>query len=186
MTTRWRPDFDPSHLYFITTTTANRVHIFQRDIVKRLIVDGLYFVSLMNKVSLYAFVIMPNHIHVIIQCPSDCPPKDWTRALKTSVAQLIIRQYQVENNQTALEALADMVTRPDRQKYKVWEDGYLPKNIVAPAFLEQKLTYLHNNPIQPHWQLSDTAEDYPWSSARYYLKGEPAIIPIKDVRELLV
>lgn len=186
MTTRWRPDFDPKHLYFITTTAVNRAHIFQRNVVKRLIVDALYFVSLMNHVSLYAFVVMPNHIHVIIQCPRDFPPKDWVRAFKTSTAQLIVRLYQVEQNQAALEFLAAMVTRPDKQKYKVWEDGYLPKSIFAPAFLLQKLTYTHNNPVQLHWQLADTPEDYAWSSARYYLKEETCIIPIQDVGELLI
>ncbi len=186
MTTRWRPDFDPSHLYYLTTTTAERAHIFQRDIIKRLLVDGLYYISLMNQVQLYAFVVMPNHIHVIIQCPADCPPKEWARAFKTSTAQLIIRHYRVEGNQAALDQLAAMVTRPEKQAFKVWEDGYLAKSVVTPAFLKQKLAYLHHNPLQPHWQLAAAPEDYVWSSARYYLKDESVIIPIKDVGELLV
>jgi putative transposase len=186
VTTRWRPDFDPNHLYFITTTAAERAHIFQRDIVKRIIVDALYFASLMNRTVLYAFVVMPNHVHAIIQCVQDLPPKVWARAFKTSAAQLIVRLYQVEQNQAALDLLASMVTRPDKQAYKVWEDGYLPKSIVTPAFLEQKLTYTHNNPVQPHWRLVDVPEDYAWSSARYYLMGEPCMIPVQDVRELLV
>jgi putative transposase len=186
MTTRWRPDFDPDHLYFITTTTADHTHIFQRDIVKRLVVDALHYISLMNHVSLYAFVIMPNHVHVIIQCPPDFPPKDWARAFKTSAAQLIVRLYQVEENQAALRRLAALVTRPDRQEHKVWEDGYLPKSIVTPEFLVQKMTYTHNNPVQEHWRLVDVPEDYAWSSARYYLQDEPCIIPIQDVRQLLI
>ena len=140
----------------------------------------------MNQVQLYAFVVMPNHIHVIIQCPLDCPPKDWVRAFKTGTARLIVRQYQVENNEAALKKLAALVTRPEKQEYKVWEDGYLPKNVFTPAFLEQKLTYLHHNPMQPQWQLADAPETYAWSSARYYLKGEPAIIRVEDVRELLL
>ena len=185
MTTRWRPEFDPDHLYFITTTTADRVHIFQRDIVKRIVVDALYFVSLMNHVDLYAFVVMPNHVHVIIQCPEDCPPKDWARAFKTSTSQLIVRLYQAEQNQAALDHLASMVTRPDKQSYKVWEDSYLPKSIVTPDFLKQKLTYTHNNPVQPHWQLAGRPEDYAWSSARFYLLDEPAMIVVKDARDLL-
>jgi putative transposase len=186
LTTRWRPDFDPDHLYFITTTAVDRARIFQRAIVKRIIVDTLYFVSVVNEVSLYAFVVMPNHIHAIVQCPQDFPPKDWARVFKTSAAQLIIRQYHVEQNQAALDFLAAMVSRPDKQKYKVWEDGYLPKSVVTPAFLEQKVTYIHNNPVQPHWQLADVPEHYAWSSARYYLADEPCIIPVQDVRALLV
>jgi len=124
MTTRWRPEFDPEHLYFVTTTAAERTCLFRRDIIRRILIDGLYFVNLMNRVTLYAFVVMPNHVHVIIQCPPDLPPKDWARAYKADAARLIVRHYQVEGNQPALEALRRLVTRPDKQEYKVWEDGY--------------------------------------------------------------
>lgn len=185
MTTRWRPDFDPDHLYFVTTATAARAHVFQRDVIKRILLDSLYYVSLMNKASLYAFVIMSNHVHVVIQCPKDFPLKDWARAFKASTARLIVRQYQVEGNLTALRALSAMVTRPGKQQYKVWEDDYLAKSIFTPDFLDQKLSYIHSNPVQPHWQLADVPEGYPWSSARYYLQDEAALIPLKDVCELL-
>ena len=185
MTTRWRPNFDPEYLYFVTTTAAERTHIFRRDVVKRVVVDSLYYVSLMNRVTLYAFAIMPNHVHAIIQCPQDCPPKDWTRAFKAGSARLIVRQYQVADNQPALDALRRLVTRPEKQSFKVWEDGYLAKEVLTPDFLEQKLTYTHNNPLQPHWRLAEAPEAYGWSSARFYLRDEPALIPVQDVRELL-
>ena len=185
MTTRWRPDFDPEHLYFVTTTAAERTHLFRRDIVKRILVDGLYYVGLMNRVTLYAFVIMPNHVHVIIQCPPDLPPKDWARAYKADTTRLIVRHYQVEDNQPALDALRRLVTRPDKQEYKVWEDGYLAKAVVTPDFLEQKLNYTHDNPVQPHWRLVDVPENYAWSSARFYLQNVPALIAVQDARELL-
>jgi putative transposase len=185
MTTRWRPDFDPDHLYFVTTTAAERTHIFRQDVVKRILVDSLYYVSLMNQVMLYAFVIMPNHVHTIIQCPEDRPPKDWARAVKTGSARLIVRQYQVADNQAALDALRRLVTRPEKQAFKVWEDGYLAKEVMTPDFLEQKLAYTHNNPVQPHWRLVEAPEEYVWSSARFYLRDEPALIPLQDVRELL-
>ncbi len=139
----------------------------------------------MNKVQLYAFVVIPNHIHAIIQCPPGFPPADWARAFKTSTSQLIIRLYQVEQNHRALQSLRTLVTRPEKQQYKVWEDGYLAKSVVTPDFCVEKAEYIHNNPVQPHCQLADTPEEYPWSSARYYLKGEPCLIPIQDVRELL-
>ena len=185
MTTRWRPSFDPDHLYFVTTTAAERTHIFRQDVVKRVLVDGLYYVGLMNQVVLYAFVLMPNHVHAIIQCPPECPPKDWTRAFKAGTARLIVRQYQVADNQPALDALRRLVTRPKKHEFKIWEDGYLAKEVLSPAFLEQKLTYIHNNPVQPHWRLVETPEEYAWSSARFYLRDEPAMIPVRDARELL-
>jgi REP element-mobilizing transposase RayT len=185
MTTRWRPDFDPDHLYFVTTTAAQRHHVFRSEIVKRLVVDSLYYVSLMNHVRLYAFVIMPNHLHVIMQCPPDFPPKDWVRALKGGISRLIIRHYQATGNQRVLAALAELVTRPGKQAYKVWEDGYLAKAVLTPAFLQEKLTYIHNNPVQPYWLLVDKPEDYAWSSAGFYLLDSASLIPVEDARALL-
>ena len=82
-----------------------------------------------------------------------------------------MRLHQVEGNQAALDKLAAMVARPDKQKYKVWEDGYFAENIFSPEFLTQKLDYVHNNPLQDHWRLAETPEDYPWSSARFYAAG---------------
>jgi hypothetical protein len=84
-----------------------------------------------------------------------------------------------------LDWLAAQVERPDKQHYKVWEDGYNAKDVVTGDFLLQKMTYIHNNPCQPHWGLSAAPEGYLWSSARFYLTDEPCIIPIDDARKLL-
>jgi REP element-mobilizing transposase RayT len=184
--TNWRPDFDPDHLYFITTKAVDYVHLFQRDLVKRLLVDTLDCVHLRKQMTLYAFVIMPNHIHLIVQCPPEKPVKDLIRDYKKHSTDRLIRQYQVENNQQALNFLATQVTRPDKQKYKVWEDGYNAKNVFSPEFLRQKLEYTHDNPCQPHWSLATNPAEYIWSSARFYLTKQPSIIPVKDARELMI
>lgn len=68
MTTRWRPEFDPNHLYFVTTKAAEYRPLFRSDVVKRIIVDTLYTATIINQSKLYAFVVMPNHIHVLVQC----------------------------------------------------------------------------------------------------------------------
>ena len=186
MTTRWRPEFDQKHLYFITTAIVKHAHILQRDVIKRIVVDSLHFVRLMNQAQLYALVVMSNHVHAIIQCPEEFPVSHWARAFKTSTAQLIIRQYETEANHRALALLAANVTRPDKQRYKLWEDGYLAKAVVSPDFLSQKVTYIHNNPLQPHWALADTSVNYQWSSASYYLAEEPTcLISLDDVGQLL-
>ncbi len=78
------------------------------------------------------------------------PFKDWARAFKTSSAQMIVRLHQVEGNRSAFDKLAAMVARPDKQTYKVWEDGYFAENIFSPEFLMQKLNYIHNNPLPEH------------------------------------
>ncbi len=183
--TNWRPDFQPEHLYFVTTKAVDYARLFQRDIVKRLLVDMLDSLRAQKRFKLYCFIVMPNHTHLIAQFSADDPLADVMRDLKRDSADRLIRQFKAEGSQKALDRLAAKVERPEKQHYKVWEDGYNAKDIVTEAFLLQKMEYIHNNPCQPHWNLSAAPSEYIWSSARLYLMDEPCIIPIDDVRKLL-
>ena len=183
---RWKIDYDPSNLYFVTTTAIHRVHLFKRDVIRRLIVDVLDMVRILRSLELYAFVVMPNHVHFVVQCTPEYTISDLMREFKPSVANHIVWQYQAEGNQKVLQFLGEAVQRPDKQRYQVWDEDYDAKDVFSPDFLREKMEYTHNNPIQPHWQLVDRAEDYVWSSARFYLLGEPALIPLSDATQLLV
>ena len=182
---QWRPDFDPTHLYFVTTSAVQRARLFQRDVIKRILVDALYHLQVVDRTELYAFTIMPNHVHFIMRCRAADPLAAVVRDFRANSARLIVRHYCAEHNQRALDFLAQAVTRPAKQQYKVWQDDYLAKDVFSPGFLLQKMEYIHNNPLQPHWQLVERPEDYAWSSARFYLTDEPCIIPIDDARKLL-
>jgi REP element-mobilizing transposase RayT len=181
----WRPDFNPDHLYFVTTSAVQRHHLFRRDVMKRLIVDCLDCMRLRDRFQLYAFVAMPNHVHAILQCGAEDPLSDVMRDLKKHTADRVLRQYRTEGNQSVLNFLASAAASDSKQRYKVWEDGYNAKDVFSAEFLRQKMDYLHNNPCQPHWNLVERAEDYFWSSARFYLLEEPAIIPVDNAGFLL-
>jgi putative transposase len=181
-----RPVFDPSNLYFVTTTAVERVHLFRRDVIKRIIADSLNYMRVQCWINLHSFVIMPNHVNIIVRFLEGHILSDVMREFKKHTARQIIRQYQAENNQRALVLLEQEASHIPDQRYKVWEDGYDGRNVFSPDFLEQKLEYIHNNPCQPHWELAKRPEEYTWSSARYYLLDVPAIIAVDDVRELLV
>jgi len=182
----WPPHVDPNHLYFITTSAVQRKRVFHRDLVKRILIDSLNTGRILDHYVLFAFVIMPNHIHLILQCINDHTPGDVVRELKKATANLIIRQYEAEGNTQALDFFASAVQTGRKERYTVWEHEYQAKNVFSPDFLRQKIEYIHNNPVQPHWRLAERPEDYPWSSARFYLAGERALIPLRDARELLV
>lgn len=180
-----RPNFDPANLYFVTTSAVWRAHIFQRDVVKRIIVDSLSYMRVNHWLRLYAFVVMPNHVHLIAQFLDGHVLSDVMREFKKHTSKQIIRQYHAENNHRALRLLERAAHDIPDQQYKVWEDGYDARDVFSPDFLRQKAEYIHNNPCQPHWQLAARPEEYPWSSARYYVLGEPSIIAIDDMSELL-
>jgi len=181
----WRPNFIPEHLYFITTKAIDYTHIFQRDVMKRLLVDTLDCFRAQKRMKLFCFVIMPNHFHCIAQFSAADPLADALRDFKQRTADRVIRYLKVERNQKALDWLAAKVKRHEKQTYKVWEDGYNAKDIVSEDFLLQNVEYIHNNPCQEHWKLADSPENYIWSSACFYLMRSPCIIPVDDVRKLL-
>ena len=181
----WPIHIDADHLYFITTSAVQHARIFDRPVIKRILVDSLNVARILGQVELYAFTIMPNHVHIIVRCQGDHTPPDVVREFKKATANLILRQYEAEGNQQALDFLTAAVQPGQKQQYAVWKGEYQAKNIVSPAFLAQKLDYVHDNPTQPHWQLAASPEQYPWSSARFYLSGQRALIPLSDAREFL-
>ena len=69
------------------------------------------------------------------------------------------------------------------QKYKVWQDGYHAKEIIKPAFFEEKLDYIHNNPVKDG--IVEFPEDYLYSSARNYAELDSLIDIIQLINRTL-
>lgn len=182
----WPVHVDPDHLYFITASASQRAHHFHRDVIKRILLDRLNTGRILGQYQLYAFVIMPNHIHMIIRCLGEYSPGDVVREYKKATSNLILRHLEAEGDHQTLEVFTQAVEHPQKQHYAVWENEYQAKNIFSPDFLSQKLDYIHQNPVQSHWSLVDHPEKYIWSSACFYLIDQRPIIPLSDVRELLV
>jgi REP element-mobilizing transposase RayT len=183
--TRWRPDFNPDHLYFITTTAVGRKHLLHRDVIKRILIDNLNLARILGRIQLFAFVIMPNHLHVIVRCTETHPVSSFLRDFKSNTAKQIVWQYEAERNKPVLEYLKQAARDLEKQTFRVWDDDYVAKEVFTAEFLKQKLNYVHHNPLQPQWDLVARPEEYVWSSARFYLLDAPPLIPVSDVRELL-
>lgn len=181
-----QPDFNPDNLYFITTTAVNRSHLFRRAVIKRIIVDSIDYMRVQQWLKLHVFVVMPNHVHLVVRFLHDHTLSSCIREFKKHTARHIVRQYQAEANREVLAILEGAAKQIQNQRFKVWEDGYDARDVFSLVFLRQKAAYCHNNPCQPHWALVDQPDQYPWSSARRYLLGEPAIIPVDNIGDWLM
>ena len=181
-----KPEFDPANIYFITTTAANRARFFNPDEHKEIIADSLDYMCLKGWFRLYAFVIMPNHIHLLVRFLSPFTLSNVMRDFKKYTSKQIIRCCEAENNQKMLNKFEKAARTTVKQKYKVWEEDYDAREVFSLDFLNQKLDYIHSNPCQPHWGLVEDPEDYRWSSACFYLLDKQAIIPVEDLREFLI
>lgn len=62
------------------------------------------------------------------------------------------------------------VNAKDRE-YQFWERNALSVDLWSQKVFEQKLNYIHDNPLQDKWRLAEFAEGYKYSSAKFYMTG---------------
>ena len=142
-------------IQFITITNLNWLPVLQDDHHKQILIEALQRRVTLQQVSIYAFVIMPNHFHAIWQLHDTIDKGSFQRDLLKFTARSILK-FMTMNENPLLEKLK--VKAADRQ-YQVWERNSLSIDIFSRDFYNQKLEYIHNNPLQDKWKLSPTPEE---------------------------
>ena len=154
--------------FFVTTTCYLWQRLLAADTAKQIVADSLNFLTGKYKTHLLAYVIMPNHLHLVLFFPETNRLSDFMRDLKkyTSVK---LRQHLEET--FGVPFLEKLRFESRQQKFKVWMDRFDDLAITKADTLRTKIDYIHNNPLQAHWQLVQFPGDYLYSSASFYEDG---------------
>ena len=91
----------------------------------------------------------------------------------------IFKKLLLKHDPVFLESF--LVNKIDRQ-YQFWMRNALPIEILSKEMLEQKLDYLHLNPLQEHWNLVEDPNDYYFSSCSFYEKEDCKFNWLTDYR----
>ncbi|MBS1687052.1 MAG: transposase [Bacteroidetes bacterium] len=158
---------EPDATYFLTATILHWQPLLGHDAVKDILIQEWRHRVQLGHLKIYGFVIMPNHYHMILTIPSPHKPEDILRDIHKWTSRKMI-QWLKEGHDLLASCRVDAADRA----YQIWERNSLPVRLYTPAVFQQKLDYIHNNPLQAHWQLAAVPEDYHYSSARYYLCNE--------------
>ena len=153
---------------FFTATNLKWQHLLKPDKYKHIIIDSLKFLAADNRVWIYGFVVMPNHIHHLWRLKEPHKQEEVQRDFLKFTAQKI-KEDLIVNHPAVLPLFIS--TQSDR-KYQFWERRAYSAVISTRASLEQRLDYIHLNPVQEKWKLASLPENYMFSSARYYLLNE--------------
>jgi len=153
---------------FFTATILNWNNLLIHDEYKEIIIESLKFLVTNNRIFVYGFVIMPNHIHLIWQMNAGISPSNVQRDFLKFTSQQIKFNLQ-KNNPKNMEFFK--VNLKDRM-YQIWENRPLSIPLWSTSVLEQKLDYIHRNPLKGKWNLADLPEKYHYSSARFYFLNE--------------
>lgn len=165
---------EPTYPHFITCTVLHWIPIFTRTETTDIIFDSLKYLQEHDNLKLYAYVILENHLHMIVK--SDDLSKSMA-SFKKYTARQIIDLLKMRNVTTILDQLAfyKKAHKNDRE-YQLWQEGIAPKLIQSDAMMVERINYIHHNPIKRGYV--DEAKHWRYSSARNY-DGDTGLIEIE-------
>ncbi|MGM9476777.1 transposase [Pedobacter sp. GSP4] len=168
-------------VYFWTDTVKDWKKIFSIDKYKIIVLDTLRELVNRKKITVYAFVIMPNHLHLVWQM-IEKNGKEMPHASFNKFTSHQIFQDLKANHQSVL---THFKVDDGERSFRLWQRDPLAVVMDKPDKLEQKIDYIHLNPLQERWQLCQNPEDYDWSSAKFYETGIDDFGFLTDYRTLL-
>jgi len=173
----FRPHHDPAHLYFATTLHGWR-HLLAEPSYASIILDSLDWLRQHDRWCLYAFVIMPSHLHIIVRPSDSLIISHVLQQFASYTAHAILKELRKEQRS---ELLAFFAEHADAGKqHGIWQEVQA-QNVYSVDFLRQKLEYFHNNAVVKRRALVDNRADYPYSSACFYDRGVMPLIEVDDI-----
>ena len=136
----------PGLTFFVTTSLANRALLLRAPDKAQIVVDSLQFFRRNGDIELYGFVVMPDHVHLILKLHDSLTLPRWVRRFKSYTAHGV--------------GLGP-----------IWEKGYWSEVVAGESFLLEKLQYIHANPIRAG--LVTEPQEYAWSSAHHMWSERP-------------
>jgi REP element-mobilizing transposase RayT len=136
-------EFEP---YYSTCSAVNWLTLFGFKEVAEILLDSFRFLIRENRIQLHGYVIMENHLHFIAS--SQNLSKE-IGDFKSYTARTIIDFFTMHGFQGILDQLEFYKkTHKIKQRYQLWQEGSHPQKIMTRAMLNQKLDYIHYNPVR--------------------------------------
>jgi REP element-mobilizing transposase RayT len=173
-----------THLYFVTARIDGGKNLFGSEGYAHIPLECLAWQRKNRRIRLFAFVIMPNHVHYVMMPGEDYVASQVCRQFKSYTAHKILRRVRAEAKAEILAFFESRARGLRDREHKIWSD-LQAKNIYSREFLLQKVEYVHNNPINKGWELAQNRVDYPYSSACFYDRDVRPIIEVDDLRKIL-
>jgi putative transposase len=159
---------DELFAHFVTFSVYRRRRLLDHDHPKRIVLGVLNYVLEKHAARCIGFVIMPDHVHALVWFPKTGQLSPFMHEWKRQSSLRIRGWYRKK----APNYAADF-----GEGKRFWQAKYYPFEIYSRKKIEEKLTYMHLNPVRAG--LVERAIDWPWSSARWYERGQSVGVPIQ-------
>ncbi|WPP53428.1 REP-associated tyrosine transposase [Catalinimonas niigatensis] len=119
-----------------------------------------------------AYVVMPNHLHCLLfPTHTDKSLNQLVSEGKRFMAYAIVSQLKKLGQHHVLQRLTAGVQANEKKKgkkHQVFRLSFDARKCFNEKMIEQKMSYIHRNPVSGKWSLVEDFAEYPHSSASYY------------------
>ncbi|MCT4665732.1 MAG: transposase [Flavobacteriales bacterium] len=177
---------NPEGLYFVSFAVVYWISVFTRESYVNILIDHLKYVQKEKGLILYAYCIMTNHVHLVFSSELKEPAK-LLQSFKSSTAKAIIKAIQENDQESRKEWMLWMLwmfkkavkTYNKTGNYQFWRNNNKPIELWSNKVLEQKIDYVHNNPVTEGFV--EKSHHWKYSSARNYMLDDFSIIHVNLV-----
>ncbi len=153
--------------YFLTFTVVGWIDLFTRKECCEILIESLKFCQKSKELELYAYVIMPSHVHLLARRTSG-EMSDLIRDFKSHTAKEIIRFVNTDDRESRKEWLLHMFRyfakyQKQNKEFQVWQKTSNPIEVYSNTVIDQKIEYIHLNPVKA--KIVTVPEAYWYSSA---------------------
>lgn len=157
----------PGGVFFVTLTVVGWIDVFTRRDYCDLIVENLNYCINHKNLQVYAFCIMPSHIH-LIAAAQEGQLSDILRDFKSYTSKLLINAIETNPTESRKEWLLYMFRyfakgNPHKQQYQFWQHNNHPIDLYDTRLFQQRLHYLYYNPVEAG--LVNEPQNYMYTSA---------------------
>jgi len=163
------------HLHFITCSCYRRLPLLRSQQARNVFARTLAEAREVYGFALVGYVVMPEHIHLLIGEPARGTPSTVMQVLKQRVSQQLRHKRRASASQ--LNALVD---RSGDSLPRFWQLRFHDFNVWSRKKKVEKLQYMHLNPVKRG--LVVHPKDWPWSSFSFYSKRESGLVPIDPLQ----
>ncbi|MCC9019168.1 REP-associated tyrosine transposase [Flavobacterium lipolyticum] len=166
--------------YFISFATVYWIDVFTREEYFGNIIESLDYSRKHKAMEIYGYCIMPSHIHLIFRS-GDADPSGLIRDFKGFTSKKMLRTIEEHPQESRKEWMLWMFERAGKKNSNIkfrqfWQQNNNPIEIWSLKVFEQKLNYIHQNPVEAGFVTNPV--DWKYSSARNYGDNDQTILLI--------
>ena len=168
-------------LYFTTSTVVDWMDIFTRPVYKHIIIDSLKYCQAEKGINIYAWVLMTNHLHMIIDVDHENNDigvffRDFKKYTSKKIVDTVLNNPQESRKEWIINRCRYRgIANAKNKDYQLWEKDNHIEVIWSYDLYIQKLMYIHMNPVVQ--EIVEKPENYLYSSARDYC-GDKGLIDV--------